>query len=143
MAYLDPYWLKYRHFNMAHDRNCDRKVAALAIGMFVALIFAFFLTISAWASPFLVCDPPPSGEPVEYYEIDGLPAPYTGKNIARDESGKYGFKFDLAQLAVGGPWTLTARACHSVWGCSEDSAPYVLLRPPRIGKIVGTIQLVR
>lgn len=107
------------------------------------VLFILLATSTTWASPFLVCDPPSQGEPVEYYEIDGLPAPYTGKNIPRDESGKYGFKFDLAQLAVGGPWTLHARACHSVWGCSEDSEPYVLMRPPRLGKIVGTIQLVK
>lgn len=124
--------------------STDRKISILAFAMFAVLVVVFLvMTATAFASPFLVCDPPAAGEPVEYYEIDGLPAPYTGRNIPRDETGKYGFKFDLAQLAVGGPWTLTARACNAVWGCSEDSAPYVLMRPPRIGKIVGTIQLVR
>lgn len=123
--------------------STDRKISLLAGAMFVVLVLSFFAVMSAWASPFLVCNPPAAGEPVEYYEIDGLPVPFTGKDIPKDASGKYGFKFDLVQLPIGGPWTLKARACHSVWGCSEDSEPYALLRPPRIGKIVGTIQLVK
>ena len=109
------------------------------IGIGFVLIFAS----SVLASPFLVCDPPATGEPVEYYEVDGLPSPFTGREIPRDASGKYGFKLDLATLPAGGPWTLKARACNAMWGCSEDSTPYVLMRPPRIGKIVGTIQLVK
>lgn len=123
--------------------ECDWKIAALALTMFAVLTMSFFLVVSAWASPFLVCDPPAAGEPVEYYEIDGLPAPFTGKDIPRDSTGKYGFKLDIANLPVGGPWNLVARACHSVWGCSDNSAPYALLRPARIGKIVGAIQLIR
>lgn len=109
------------------------------IGMGFVLTWA----TSVLASPFLVCDPPAAGEPVEYYEIDGLPAPMTGRDIHRDVTGKYGFMFDLASLPVGGPWTLKARACNKVWGCSEDSDPYVLNRPPKLGKIIKNIQLIK
>jgi hypothetical protein len=110
---------------------------------FLIILLALLYLEIVEASPFLVCDPPPATEPVEYYEVDGLPAPFTGRNIPRDNTGKYGFQLDLATLPVGGPWTLKARACNAVWGCSDDSAPYVLNRPPKIGKIVGTIQLIK
>jgi hypothetical protein len=109
----------------------------------IGFVFVLAWATSVLASPFLVCEPPVAGEPVEYYEVDGLPEPFTGREIPRDPAGKYGFKLDLATLPAGGPWTLKARACNAMWGCSEDSAPYVLMRPPRIGKIVGTIQLIK
>ena len=112
-------------------------------GILLLLLLLTCSTLSE-ASPFLVCDPPAAGESVEYYEVDGLPpAFHDGKNVPRDTTGKYGFRLDLAALPVGGPWTLRARACNAMWGCSEDSAPYILNRPPKIGRIVGNIQLMK
>lgn len=109
------------------------------------IILLLFVVSPVFASPFLVCDPPTAEDKpnIDYYEIDGLPTPLSGKDIPADTTGKYGFKYDLAALPSGGPWTLTARACNQVWGCSENSLPYVLNRPPKWGQIIKNIQLIK
>lgn len=96
-----------------------------------------------FASPFLVCAPPESGGSVNYYEIEGLPEPFTGRDIPTAPTGTYGFKLDLSDLPAGGPWPIRARACSVFLGCSEDSAIFFLFRPAEIEKITGTLQLIK
>lgn len=113
--------------------------------IFFVIIAILISVATTFAAPFLVCDPPIAEDKpyIDYYEVDGLPTPLNGKDIPVDSTGKYGFKYDIATLPPGGPWTLTARACNLIWGCSENSLPFVLNRPPKWGQIIKNIQLIR
>lgn len=86
----------------------------------------------AWAErPYLTCDPPPDGEVVQWYEVQGLPETYIVKKIQLKTSTTEGFHLDLTDLPPGGgPYTITARACNIWDGCSELSEPLVLGETP-------------
>jgi hypothetical protein len=77
-------------------------------------------------SPFLVCDP---YQGADYFVITGLPPVIDASHIPPDASGKFAFMLDLANLPVGGPYSVKAQACSNEWGCSEDSDPFVFSRP--------------
>jgi hypothetical protein len=62
---------------------------------------------------YLVCDPPPAGEEVFYYTLVGLP---NNPEAPRDETGEYGFKYDLSYLEPG-VYSLMVSACNE-WKCS-------------------------
>lgn len=90
-----------------------------------------------FASPFLVCDPyANNNEAVDYFVVTGLPAEIDASHISKDATGQYGFKFDLSGVAVGGPYTVKAKACNS-WGCSQDSLPFSFSRPVALPTPVG------
>lgn len=91
------------------------------------IVIAMILCIgsTAFAAPFLVCDPQAG---VEYYVVTGLPAAIDASRIPPDASGTFGFKLDLGPLAVGS-YTVKAKACAGVWGCSADSSPFVFTKP--------------
>ena len=89
-------------------------------------LLAILLTASVCgASPWLVCDPQTG---VDYYTVDGLAAPLDGTHIVPDATGKYGFRFDLANL-IPGTYNLTAHACSNLWGCGAASLPLAFTRP--------------
>lgn len=91
------------------------------------LMFLFVLLLSwplsAFASPFLVCNPDPGAT---YFVVTGLPVPLDGSNILVQSDAS--LKFDVSTCPVGGPWTVTAKACND-WGCSAASPPFVFSRP--------------
>lgn len=102
----------------------------------IIFILAFLCVgATAHAAPFLVCDPQAN---VDYYVITGLPAPIDGSRVIPDQTGTFGFRLDLGTLPVGGPYTVRAKACNTVWGCSADSSPFVFSRPAQLGVPVGT-----
>jgi hypothetical protein len=78
----------------------------------------------AVAAPFLVCDPHPlQADSSLYFTVSGLPTNIDATHIAKEPVGsQYGFKFDIGQVPVGGPYTVKAKACNA-WGCSADSLP--------------------
>ncbi len=84
-----------------------------------------FLLCLLLLSPFLVCDPQPG---VDYYVVSGLPAAVDGSHVAPDATGKYGFQLDLSALPPGN-YTVKAKACVELWGCSDDSSPFAFTRP--------------
>jgi len=88
-----------------------RALALLAI----ALLFA----PSAWAAPYLVCDPQAG---VTAYQVDGA-SWVTGKVSAEPDGS---LKLDVAPAPVGST-PLQVRACNS-WECSSPS-PFGLVRP--------------
>lgn len=94
------------------------------------IIFLMLLTLSstAHASPYLVCDPSTG---VEHYEITGLPAPLDGSNVQAQADGS--IKMDLAQCPVGGPYSISVKACN-VWGCSQSS-PFGFTRPEALSGV--------
>lgn len=101
---------------------------------YLIVIMFLALPLTAKASPFLVCDPQP-GQGVEWYEVSGLPNGI-GAHVPVDSTGQYGFKLDLRDLPVGS-YTVTARACVGLWGCSADSLPFAFERPQAPGTTQG------
>ena len=100
--------------------------------MFFSAIIIMTCQNRAWAErPYLTCDPPPEGEWVEWYEVQGLPETYIVRKIPRKASASEGFHLDLTDLPPGGgPYTITARACNIWVGCSEWSEPLVMEATP-------------
>jgi hypothetical protein len=85
-------------------------------------VFAIVAASSlASAAPFLVCDPPIAEEQVERYKIyqDGVEV----VTVLKDESGVYGFKYDLNGISPGA-YNFTAKAVNA-WGESDASDPYI------------------
>ncbi len=102
------------------------------------LISVLALASTAFAAPFLVCDPPPTGAVIDHYVITGLPSAINGANIPVDSTGTYGFKLDIGAMPVGTSVTLTAQACD-LWGdCSAASSPLALSRPAAPGAPTNT-----
>ena len=82
------------------------------------IVLAVVLMAStAWAAPFLVCDPQ---EAVVGYEIRGIGEPVTW--IAQQDGS---LKYDLTNLA-NGTYTVSVAACN-IWGCG-DSVPFVIAK---------------
>lgn len=83
----------------------------------------------AYASPFLVCDPPTQQE-VDFYIVSGLEGSgVDGSNVPKDSSGEFGIKLDLATINPGS-YVATAVACSTMWGvCSGNSNPCAFVRP--------------
>lgn len=89
----------------------------------LAILGLLLLAPSAWAAPFLVCDPPPVGEEVTSYSVTD------GANVVTTPSPLH---WDMAGVA-NGAHTLQVRACN-VWGCS-DPTPFAFTRGvPGVGK---------
>jgi len=87
-------------------------------------------------SPFLVCDPYPTGSvQPDYYTVTGLPASIPSSNIP-GHNATYGFKLDIGSLPPGS-WTVKANACKKasaswpVGSCSADSNPLSLSPTPQ------------
>ena len=92
----------------------------------IPLIVLLSFTIAS-AAPFLVCDPQAD---VDYYKIYSN-GQLVADNVAPDQSGTFGFKYDLQGLTPGS-YEWTAEACNA-WGCSSLSDPYIsptVLSPP-------------
>ncbi len=89
------------------------------------IIFAVFILLGfvsfAFASPFLVADPYTGAD---YFVITGVPL--DGSSVSPDTT--YAFKFDLVNLPPG-TYTVKAKACSNLWGCTDESAPFVFTRP--------------
>lgn len=80
---------------------------------------ALLLATSAWAAPFLVCDPQAG---VTAYQVDG--ASLVTAQVPAEADGS--LKLDVAPAPVGST-PLQVRACNS-WECSSPS-PFALVRP--------------
>ena len=100
--------------------------------LIITAIVLCMVPVMAMAAPSLTCDPQ-TGQGVQWYVITGLPAPLDGSRVVPDATGTYGFKLDMAQVPVGGPYTVKVKACKAdaVWGevCSADSSPFQFSRP--------------
>lgn len=105
----------------------------LAGVLFIAGLAALALALSAlinsaFAAPFLICDPypasaPASAVPTEFVvTISGVTAPITTPAV--DVTGGKAMKLDLGPLSLSGTRTITAKA-KNVWGESAASAPFV------------------
>lgn len=80
-------------------------------------IFMFALMCSsAYASPFLTCDPVP-GATYFLITLDGVE-----RNIPAGEGGSLRWDLNTVPLATGNH-TLTGKSCNE-WGCSISSAPF-------------------
>lgn len=103
--------------------------------LILALLFAP-VTVNA-AGPYLVANPYVGAD---YFQVTGLPSAIPGTStINPDILGVYAFSVDLALLPAGN-YTVTAKACSYIWGCSVDSAPFVFTRPD-LAKAVAGIKL--
>lgn len=84
--------------------------------LFLTLILFFGLVARAFATPFLVCNPPPAEQQITSYEVykDGiLEGTYDGETL----------NYDLVGVTPGAyDWTAKA---FNVWGGSAFSDPYV------------------
>lgn len=93
--------------------------------LLLSLLYLLFvgLTGPVLANPFLVCDPPTAGEAVTGYRLT-----LNGQliDVAVDQTGEYGFKFDLVAIQ-NGEYTVTAVA-RNAWGESESSLPFVFTK---------------
>jgi hypothetical protein len=88
---------------------------------FFFMVVFLFVGVSAFASPFLICDPQSS---VEWYEITNLPPGTDGNHVFAETDGS--IRLDFANIPIGGPYSIQVRAC-TVWGCSPY-APFVFTR---------------
>ena len=73
---------------------------------------------TAWAAPFIVCDPQ---EGVIGYDITGLP----GGTVSYIAQADGSIKYDLAAVQ-NGTYELTVAACN-IWGCG-DSVPFAFTK---------------
>jgi len=73
-------------------------------------------------SPFLVCDPQP-GVGITSFQIEGL---WVAEAPAEADGS---IRLDLADAVPGQSYTLRAKACTELWGCSDWSAPFAFTRP--------------
>lgn len=73
-------------------------------------------------SPFLVCDPQP-GVGITFFQLDGLWV--TTASAEADGS----IRLDLADSVPGQSYTVRAKACTELWGCSDWSVPFEFTRP--------------
>ncbi len=73
-------------------------------------------------SPFLVCDPQP-GVGITSFQLDGLWV----ATVAAEADGS--FRLDLADAVQGESYTVRAKACTELWGCSDWSVPFEFTRP--------------
>ena len=87
--------------------------------LLIATICLFAST--AWAAPFLVCDPNPGAQAI-ILEINGVEMP----EFAAEPDGS--LRYDLAGLVVG-DFTVRAKADFGVWGWSEYSVPLDSTKP--------------
>lgn len=92
--------------------------------MLILLAALFCVTVQAYASPFLICDPVPGAQ---YYKIDGG----TWGQFTSNAQGDGSMRFDLATSPVG-TTPLQVKACKvdEAWGevCSVN-VPFDLVRP--------------
>lgn len=110
----------------------EKTLAALLLFLaMVAVALALSALVnSAFAAPFLVCDPyPPEGQqPTEFVvTVSGLPAPIVTPAVDTP-TGKI-LRLDLGPLNLSGARTVTAKARNS-WGVSADSLPLALTAGP-------------
>jgi len=84
-------------------------------------LFVLFIATSAFAQPYLVCDPQAG---VVRYEIANLGL-LSSTTIPAQTDGS--IKYDIATLAVG-TYTIAVRACNDLWGCSVP-ANFTFSRP--------------
>lgn len=84
----------------------------MAIGILMCL------ASTAFAAPFLVCDPQAG---VTNYRVS-LDNGATWQDVAPDATNEYGFKLDLEGIS-NGTYNVKAQACNQ-WGCSTDSSPF-------------------
>ena len=92
------------------------------------LICILLFSLSAWASPFLVCDPyPSSGQlPTGFLiTIDNGTPIATG--VQTNADGSVQLHYDVSGLAAGAH-TVTVQATN-VWGSSAASAPFSFVKP--------------
>jgi hypothetical protein len=82
----------------------------------LALIFLLPSTV-AFASPFLVSDPPAVNN-VDYYVIAGDPFAGFSGNIPDQTNGS--LRVDLVGIPVGSH-NITVAACSTLWGCSATT----------------------
>lgn len=88
---------------------------------FLAALLAGLVMIStAYAEPFLVCDPMPDAEQTQV-TLDGTPQPWTDYQEADFDGTTYCVLMDLDSISTGGH-TVTAKA-RNIWGETSDSDP--------------------
>jgi len=98
-------------------------VIIFALALFWAsILFVLWLRL-ADAQPYLVCDPPTTGGPVEYYTLSGLPW-LTGQYLPQLDGS---MRVDMSATPEGTEYTVRATACN-VWGCSIESDPFTFTR---------------
>lgn len=92
--------------------------------IFTVWIAAFFLTLEAWANPFIVCDPQTG---VTHYKVTG--ATWVVSPVTAEPDGS--IKMDIVSAPVGTS-NLNFSACRQddIWGeqCSV-TAPFSFTRP--------------
>lgn len=91
-------------------------------------IAVILICSTAYASPFIVCDPYPASASVDQFVLtmDGATITVDAK-VA--DNGSTSLYYDVGSIASG-THTLTAKAKCSLWGVeSNSSAPFVFTRP--------------
>ena len=92
------------------------------------ILLLFIFAVSAWGSPFLVCDPyqtagvDPSLIPA-LFTITGLGATPVTSTAFQQQDGTMILHYDLAALAKGS-YTVTVSAMNQFGGSSPDGAPF-------------------
>ena len=93
------------------------------LGLAIGALFCF---ATAYAEPFLGCDPPLPGEPpVEYHTVTGAWVSQTG-TVAVPSASDGSCHFDMA-LAPVGINNMTISSCSAADGCSDPRA-FILYR---------------
>lgn len=90
--------------------------------IFMALLFGLMLASTAYATPYLVCDPQTGV--TDYQIVDGTNATVT---VAAQTDGS--LRRDLADI-TNGEHSYQVKACN-MWGCSEASGIVIIKTVPK------------
>ena len=97
----------------------------------ISIMIGITIPINSYAfRAYLTCDPPPEGEWVEWYEVQGLPG-YEGRKIpflqpVSRRVADHVFYLDVTDMPKNaGTYSVTAIACNR-YECSDPCAPLIL-----------------